>query len=297
MFASRLSAFLAVSLFGLLLWTAPAHPESVASADIDYDEGVEDALETAPYTGPKIVINVAARKLKLYDKDQLVKTYSIAVGSSAYRTPLGDRSMTQIVWNPWWIPPKNSAWAKGAKDTPPGRNNPLGPVKMKLGDAIMVHGTNKPASVGHAASHGCMRMNNEEAKELARYIQEHVMMQTDPALYDTYAKNGGRSYYVNLSQSVPISIVYDIAEIENGELKVYQDVYWKVRDKKAHIESLLSANGYKTEEYDLAYLDSAIKAAKNREDLTFPLNELLIAYRAKVLQTAQVDQSKMSGTN
>lgn len=295
--ALRVPGCLVSSLLGLLLWTLPTYAERVASADIDYDEDLAEEVVEAPYTGPRIVINVAARKLKLLDNDQLIKTYSIAVGSSVYRTPLGDRSMTQIVWNPWWIPPKDSAWAKGAKDTPPGRNNPLGPVKMKLGDAIMIHGTNKPASVGYAASHGCMRMNNEEAKELARYIQEHVMMQTDPVTYETYTKNAGRSYYVNLSESVPISIVYDIAEIEGGELKVYQDVYWKVRDKKAYVETLLTSHGHKIEKYDLVYLDSAIKAAKNRQDLTFPLNELLLAYRTKALRMAQADQIKTSVTN
>lgn len=288
-FAQRLTSFVILGL----LCTGATSPVSakVASADIDYDAALAAEVMPQSYDGPRIVINVAARQLRLFDKDdKLVKSFSIAVGSPRYRTPIGERSMTQIVWNPWWIPPKTSAWAKGAKDTPPGPHNPLGPVKMKLGDAIMVHGTNKDSSVGHAASHGCMRMHNEEARELARYLQEQVMGQTDQAVYDEYAAKKGRSFYVNLTQSIPVNIVYDIAEVNDGELRVYPDIYWKVKDKAGAVAGVLQANGYKLEKIDMDFLNDTIKQAKGETEVTLPVKELMLAYREKVMKTARNEQ-------
>src|SRR5690606_31763349 len=38
----------------------------------------------------------------------------------------------------------------------------LGPYKLDLGDGYLIHGTNEPGSIGDAASHGCIRMRNED---------------------------------------------------------------------------------------------------------------------------------------
>jgi lipoprotein-anchoring transpeptidase ErfK/SrfK len=35
-----------------------------------------------------------------------------------------------------------------------------------------IHGTNDPGSIGEAASHGCIRMTEDDAVSLARRIQE-----------------------------------------------------------------------------------------------------------------------------
>lgn len=196
--------------------------------------------------------------------------------------------MTQVVWNPWWIPPKNSAWAKGAHDTPPGPHNPLGPVKMKLGDAIMVHGTNKDDSVGHAASHGCMRMHNEQAKELARYVQEKIMGNTEQSLYDQYAREKSRSFYVNLTQSVPINIVYEVAEVDNGQLLVHPDIYWRVRDKVQAVTDVLSANGVDVAGLDRKIIEEQIRGARN-QDMQIDVQEFVATAKGGKIKTAKVD--------
>lgn len=235
------------------------------------------------YEGPRIVVNLPARQLYLYDKDhQLVKTYPIAIGMNRYPTPIGPREMHQIVWNPWWLPPKGRDWTKNAKDTPPGPHNPLGPVKMNLGNAILFHGTNKPYSIGHLQSHACMRMYSEDARELARHLQERVTDQNDPALFEKYQKHNRSSFYVNLTQKVPVDIVYEIAQVRDGRLYVYQDVYWRVRNKREVIESKLVSAGYKPEKFDWNYLEGQIKESKNRKDLEFELNELTLTYRKKL---------------
>jgi hypothetical protein len=42
----------------------------------------------------------------------------------------------------------------------------LGSFRLYLGDGYGIHGTNNPASVGQAVSHGCVRMRNEDIARL-----------------------------------------------------------------------------------------------------------------------------------
>jgi hypothetical protein len=42
----------------------------------------------------------------------------------------------------------------------------LGSYRLYLGDGYALHGTNNPASVGQAVSHGCVRLRNEDIAEL-----------------------------------------------------------------------------------------------------------------------------------
>lgn len=279
---------LMLALLTLTSTTPVVQAEEVATADIDFDAQLRSELQSpAVYVGPHIVINVAARELRLYDHDnKLVKAYGIAVGMPQHKTPIGEREMSQIVWNPWWLPPKDSEWAKGAHDTPPGKNNPLGPVKMNLGEAVLIHGTNKPNSVGKAASHGCMRMHNEDAKDLAHYLQEHVMNVTDPAVYAKYDQENKRSFYVNLAQHIPVSITYEIAAIDDGRLSIYPDIYWRVRDREGYLKNLFVNKGYNVSDYDLSFLTESLRKTKG-QDLNFPMTDLLIANRVKTVDTAQ----------
>jgi len=55
---------------------------------------------------------------------------------------------------------------------PPGPGNPLGVRALYLGDTLYrIHGTNRPASVGAAVSHGCFRMFNQHIVELYNKVQ------------------------------------------------------------------------------------------------------------------------------
>lgn len=278
----------------------PVWAEEIDSQSKLATASVTESIPVPEYNGPKIRVNVAARKLYLYDHgDKLVKTYDVAVGSGRFPTPLGSREMDQIVWNPWWLPPP-SEWAKNDKPTPPGPRNPLGPVKMRLGSAILIHGTNKPQSVGHAASHGCMRMRSEEAPELAWYIQKRSSSQGDENLRAGYDKQRGRSFYVMLSQNVPVEIMYDVAEVENGQVHVYQDVYGRVRDKLGAVRAKLESSGVDIADLDFKVIEDKIREAKNREDLVFEVASLMVnprdreRYLAKLLKDQKGDSKLAS---
>lgn len=46
----------------------------------------------------------------------------------------------------------------------------LGTYRLKMGFGYAIHGTNKPSSIGRAASHGCIRLRNEDIAVLAKKV-------------------------------------------------------------------------------------------------------------------------------
>lgn len=118
-----------------------------------------------------IVIRRDSHRLALYKGTRLVRRFGIAVGQPVYPTPLGSFKIVDKQLNPWWYPP-DSDWAKGAVPIPPGPGNPLGTRWMALSaDAVGIHGTPDPASIGYSASHGCIRMRISEAEWLFERVK------------------------------------------------------------------------------------------------------------------------------
>lgn len=219
----------------------------LAKEDADSDEASHWEVN-ASYP-IKIIINIPERILTLFHGDDLIFEFPVAVGAASFKTPIGERALNQITWNPWWHPPK-SEWAEGEEPAPPGPHNPLGPVKMSLGKTILLHGTNKESSVGRPASHGCMRMLNQHAKEMAWWIQSHFTDQADPLLFDAYQQNRSKTAAVPLSSPIPVEIRYDVFEIEDSMLKIHPDVYGRVGNRHQKIMDWLKTQGYLADEID-----------------------------------------------
>lgn len=121
----------------------------------------------------RLEASIADRTLKVIENGKVVITYGVAVGRPGNPTPRGSFRTGQIVWNPWWRPPL-AKWARGKKAQPPGDpDNPIQGVKIffKAPD-YYIHGTNDPDSIGRAASRGCLRMREVDAKNLARRIRK-----------------------------------------------------------------------------------------------------------------------------
>lgn len=121
----------------------------------------------------EIRVDLSERSLALLENGEVVRTYSVAIGRASNPTPTGTFRTGRIVWNPGWIPP-NSDWAKDEIPREPGDpKNPMVGVKIYFREpAYFIHGTNAPGSIGSAASRGCIRMHPDEAKSVARWIQE-----------------------------------------------------------------------------------------------------------------------------
>ena len=105
-----------------------------------------------------IVINVAAMRLfhfKGNDKLLAVSTYPVGIGTAERPTPLGQMYVTRKKFRPTWYVPASIAEDYREKgdplppEVPPGPLNPLGEYALYVSKSgYLVHGTNKPASIG-----------------------------------------------------------------------------------------------------------------------------------------------------
>jgi lipoprotein-anchoring transpeptidase ErfK/SrfK len=108
-----------------------------------------------------IIIDRGAFRLRLYEHLKLATTYEIAVGMEGLETPAGLHS---IEWKqedpPWYVP--NKAWAGALAGTvvPPGPADPLKARFMSFDGGAGIHGIDPSeySTIGHDASHGCVRM-------------------------------------------------------------------------------------------------------------------------------------------
>ena len=115
-----------------------------------------------------IVINRSSFTLTLYKNLKSFKSYGIAVGQAGLESPAGLHSVTDKTIDPTWYVPQ-AAWAGSlAGKVIPG-GTPENPLKSRWigfypGDGI--HGTADDASIGSAASHGCIRMHVPDVEDL-----------------------------------------------------------------------------------------------------------------------------------
>jgi lipoprotein-anchoring transpeptidase ErfK/SrfK len=115
-----------------------------------------------------IIINRDSRELQLYKRLRLSKSYGIAVGQAGLETPAGLHSVTDKSVDPAWNVP-NESWAGSLAGTTIPGGAPDNPIKSRWigfypGDGI--HGTADDASIGSAASHGCIRMHVPDVEDL-----------------------------------------------------------------------------------------------------------------------------------
>jgi murein L,D-transpeptidase YcbB/YkuD len=124
--------------------------------------------------------NISSRTLTVRRGGEVINSYSVAVGSRKYPTPRGSYTVQKIVWNPAWIPP-DSKWAEDKRPTGPGDpDNPMKVVKIFFREpAYFIHGTAATGSLGEAASHGCIRMDPDQAGELALLLMDNAGIERD----------------------------------------------------------------------------------------------------------------------
>ena len=145
------------------------------------------------------VVNVAAGKLAArvarlqVDKDTqmlrafgsdgaLLAVYPVTAGSAEKPTPSETLKVTSINKNPTYR--YNPAYAfKGVKSRQPftikpGPNNPVGVVWIGLSsEGYGIHGTPEPGKVSKTESHGCIRLTNWDALQLAAALNKGVAVE------------------------------------------------------------------------------------------------------------------------
>lgn len=129
-----------------------------------------------------IVVDKAAHDVRAYDKGgQLVGFYPATIGSSEKPAPSGTFAVRRVAYNPDYHYNPKFAW-KGVKTkkpltVKPGPNNPVGLVWIDLtAPSYGIHGTPEPDKIGKTESHGCIRLTNWDAIDLAAMVHHGTVV-------------------------------------------------------------------------------------------------------------------------
>jgi lipoprotein-anchoring transpeptidase ErfK/SrfK len=124
----------------------------------------DDARTTDAAVTRRIVVSIPDRKLALIENDQVVIIYPVAVGAPASPSPVGTFSIVNRVSNPTYYKPGHVVG--------PGAGNPVGTRWIGLtAKGFGIHGTATPGSIGHAKSHGCIRLRNQDVERLFERVR------------------------------------------------------------------------------------------------------------------------------
>jgi len=105
--------------------------------------------------------------LRLWKDLELARTYTVAVGQEGLETPEGTYAIEWMEENPvWHVPESDWAGDLAGQVIPPGPDNPIKARWMAIYEGAGIHGTEETASLGSAASHGCVRMSIPDVEEL-----------------------------------------------------------------------------------------------------------------------------------
>lgn len=124
----------------------------------------------------RVVVSKSDSTVKVLDEmGKVIAQYPCTSGSEHDPLPIGEWNVTGIFRNPKFNYNPDLFWDAKPKDTKAtiaaGPNNPVGVVWIQLSkEHYGIHGTPSPGLVGHAESHGCIRLTNWDAAELAGMV-------------------------------------------------------------------------------------------------------------------------------
>ena len=131
----------------------------------------------------RIVADKARKQLFAYDEaGALVAAYPASIGSSDTPSPSGLHAVARVAFDPNYTynPKINFQQGNNTKvlTIPPGPNGPVGTVWIALDKPTYgIHGTPDPSRIGRSQSHGCIRLTNWDATELAKMVKPGVMVE------------------------------------------------------------------------------------------------------------------------
>ncbi|HBB98208.1 MAG TPA: hypothetical protein DC054_22715 [Blastocatellia bacterium] len=213
----------------------------------DQTANEEPVLLKGPNAIPKdtrIVVNIPAFRMDLFRDGTLLKSYRIGIGYQQFPLPTGFRKAEMIIFNPTWTQP-NESWASNpGAVTPAGASgNPLGPIKIPIGGANLIHGGKVLSKIGTFASHGCVGLTNDEVKDFAKVLAEATNTDLKEDMMVSFLKKRTRTQVVKLPKPVPVELRYETIVIQDGQLHVYRDVYNKNTNTEENLRAAFEANG------------------------------------------------------
>jgi len=159
----------------------------VLNPDADFSRPGTTILVAAPGEDAegkvtRVVVDRGRGELFAYDaEDRLVAAYPATIGSEENPSPSGTHEVKAIAPEPTYTYRPDENFQQGENDEtlvlPPGPNGPVGIMWIDLTEPTYgIHGTPEPAEISKAASHGCVRLTNWDAQELAELVRSGETM-------------------------------------------------------------------------------------------------------------------------
>ena len=141
--------------------------QRTVKADVEKVKPEVTTSEVADKYPTYLVVDRSNFTLSLYDHLKLEKQYTVAIGAVGFDTPTGLYHIQDKQVDPVWnVPDSDWAGSLAGQTIPPGPENPLKARWMGIYDGAGIHGTSDTASLGSAASHGCVRMSVPDVIDL-----------------------------------------------------------------------------------------------------------------------------------
>ena len=152
------------------------------NSGVSYSAGSSIVVADTRGVGPdgkarRIEADKAKAQLRAYDAEgRLLVAYPATIGSEENPSPSGTHEVRAIAVNPvyYYRPDKNFQQGDNSHplDIAPGPNNPVGTVWIDLSEeSYGIHGTPEPTVIDKTVSHGCVRLTNWDAEELAELVE------------------------------------------------------------------------------------------------------------------------------
>ena len=156
--------------------TSGTSPTNISLGEVAGPDRAVIAFTTDLAPG-SILVRTKERKLYYILPQAQAIVYKVGVGREGFAWSGNNIISRKAQW-PVWRPPAEMIKRELALGhiiptmMPGGPQNPLGARALYLGDTdFRIHGTDKPWSIGHAVSSGCIRMLNEHVSELYELVQ------------------------------------------------------------------------------------------------------------------------------
>ncbi len=134
--------------------------------------------EAAVEQAVSLRLDLSDRKVYVQQGETVAASFPVAIGKAGWETPTGEFTVFEQIVEPGWTSPFDGAVV------PPGPGGPLGDRWIGFWsdgtDVIGFHGTPNRESVGTAASHGCVRMYNEDIRQMFDMVAMGTPVTVEP---------------------------------------------------------------------------------------------------------------------
>ena len=173
-------AAISKSELSVLLYQALAYQKKLPPLKSPYAiDPARRIMDINPMQATRLEVSISRRTVTAFHGEIKLRTYPVAVGRAGWGTPVGDHRVLQTIEYPAWENPFTGD-VIASKDP----ENPLGDRWIGFWtdgkDWSGFHGTPNRASVGTAASHGCIRMYNEDVRELFSQVTVGTVVRVSP---------------------------------------------------------------------------------------------------------------------